>query len=70
MSESSALDLISVYRAGPDPDTTRVPGCGKDFDLVRIRQMEMGAFVKFAFPQDEHHSFSSTCIYWKKKDLS
>lgn len=26
------------------------------------------SFGKFAFPQDEHSSFSSTCIYWKKRD--
>lgn len=25
-------------------------------------------FDKFAFPQDDQTSFSSTCIYWKKTD--
>jgi hypothetical protein len=24
-------------------------------------------FDKFPFPQDDYSSFSSTCIYWKKK---
>ncbi|KAJ4420416.1 hypothetical protein N0V82_004405 [Gnomoniopsis sp. IMI 355080] len=44
------------------------PGAEKSSDFARIRQMEAGAFAKFAFPQDEHHSFSSTCIYWRKRD--
>lgn len=26
------------------------------------------AFDKFPFPQDDYTSFSSTCIYWKKRD--
>lgn len=25
-------------------------------------------FDKYAFPQDGHSSFSSTCIYWKRTD--
>lgn len=26
------------------------------------------SFDKYAFPQDEQTSFSSTCIYWKRSD--
>lgn len=26
-------------------------------------------FDRFPFPQDDHSSFSSTCVYWKKIDV-
>lgn len=26
-------------------------------------------FDDFPFPQDEHNSFSSTCVYWRKRDV-
>lgn len=45
----------------------RYPGADKSPDFERIREMD-SAFDKFPFPQDEHSSFSSTCIYWKKRD--
>lgn len=27
------------------------------------------AFDNFPFPQDEYNSFSSTCVYWRKRDV-
>lgn len=48
--------------------TCRSQGADKSSDFKRIREMD-AAFDKFAFPQDEHSSFSSTCIYWRKNDV-
>lgn len=45
----------------------RYPGADKSPDFDRIREMD-AAFDKLPFPQDEYSSFSSTCIYWKKRD--
>lgn len=44
----------------------RNPGADKSPDFERIREMDV-TFDKFTFPQDEYTSFSSTCIYWKKR---
>ncbi|EON98218.1 hypothetical protein UCRPA7_6272 [Phaeoacremonium minimum UCRPA7] len=43
------------------------PGSDKSADFERIREMDM-TYDKFAFPQDDHHTFSSTSIYWRKRD--
>ncbi|KAG8161014.1 hypothetical protein KVR01_009278 [Diaporthe batatas] len=43
------------------------PGADKSPDFDRVREMD-AAFDKFPFPQDDYSSFSSTCIYWKKRD--
>lgn len=45
----------------------RNPGADKSPDFDRIREMDAN-FDKFPFPQDEYTSFSSTCIYWKRRD--
>lgn len=45
----------------------RNPGADKSPDFDRIREMD-ATFDKLPFPQDEYTSFSSTCIYWKKRD--
>lgn len=49
--------------------TSRSQGADKSPDFERIREMD-AAFDKFTFPQDDHSSFSSTCIYWKKRDVN
>ena len=43
------------------------PGSDKSADFERIREMDR-TYDKFAFPQDDQHTFSSTSIYWKKRD--
>lgn len=45
----------------------RNPGADKSPEFDRIRDMD-ATFDKFPFPQDDYTSFSSTCIYWKKRD--
>lgn len=45
------------------------PGSDKSADFERIREMD-GTYDRFAFPQDDHHTFSSTSIYWRKRDVS
>lgn len=46
---------------------SRNQGADKSQDFDRIREMD-ATFDKFAFPQDDHSSFSSTCVYWNKRD--
>lgn len=46
----------------------RTPEAERSCDFERIKEMDT-SFDKFRFPQDEHSSFSSTCIYWKKRSL-
>lgn len=55
------VDLIQADKS------RRNPGADKSPDFDRIREMD-AAFDKFPFPQDDHSSFSSTCIYWKRRD--
>lgn len=45
----------------------RTPGAEKSADFERIREMD-ASFDKYAFPQDDQSSFSSTCIYWKRHE--